>query len=328
MKGYIKKRRRVDPKTGKQRTSRVWTVVYDEPVARGEQRRQKMKSGFRTREEAEKWFTRKREQLERGFTGIDDKTTIADYFTHWLRSIDVGAAAYHQYEAYARRFVVPALGSIRLCDLKPSHVENAKRTWASKRKCKGEGTIAARTVRHIWATLSIALNRAKKQRIILFNPCEVVDAPRFERKEMRALDGAAAEHCPRLLRRFGLGAAVGCRSGADFGAASHWRYARLTSTFDGGTNPVTRCTRAAFSTILTTRKSTPSRFARKSRTRRAQGVQSLCRHSRSNGCAVTGASRKTVSTRSGYGAPMTPSFSTEKASRGVPIRSGYGSPGS
>ena len=43
-------------------------VVYDEPVAKGEKRRQRMKSGFDTRKEAEEWFDRKREQLERGFT--------------------------------------------------------------------------------------------------------------------------------------------------------------------------------------------------------------------------------------------------------------------
>jgi integrase len=209
VKGYIKKRCRVDSKTGKRRTSRVWTVVYDEPVARGEKRRQKMKSGFSTRKAAEKWFERKREQVERGFTGIDDKTTITDYFAHWLRGVEVGAAAYHQYETYARRFIVPTLGRIRLCDLKPSHLEDAKRTWTIKRKDKGEGTIAPRTVRHIWTTLSVALNRAKKQRIILFNPCEVVDAPRFEGKEMRALDGAAAE---QYIRAFydnpDIGAAV------------------------------------------------------------------------------------------------------------------------
>lgn len=92
MKGYIKKRCRVDPKTGRQRTSGVWTVVYDEPVARGEKRRQKMKFDFRTRDGAEKWFTRKREQLERGFMGIDDKVSIQTYFEHWLRGVDVGAA--------------------------------------------------------------------------------------------------------------------------------------------------------------------------------------------------------------------------------------------
>jgi integrase len=209
VKGYFTKRRRVSPKTGKQRTSTIWSVVYDEPVAEGEKRRQQMKSGFRTRKEAEDWFDRKREQLQRGFTGVDEKTTVDSYFRYWLRNIDVGAAAYHQYEAYARRFIVPALGNLRLCDLKPSHIEDAKRTWASKPKCNGEGTISPRTVRHIWATLAIALNRAKKQRILMFNPCEVVDAPRFERKEMRALDGAAAE---RYVRAFyddpDVGAAV------------------------------------------------------------------------------------------------------------------------
>ena len=57
----------------------------------------------------------------------------------------------------------------------------------------------------------------------MFSPCEVVDAPRFERKEMRALDGAAAERYVRafyddriLVRQSSL------RLAADFDAASYW----------------------------------------------------------------------------------------------------------
>jgi integrase len=193
MKGSFKKRAYVDHRSGAKRSVTTWTVTYDEPTNPGESRRQRRKAGFKARKDAEAWFNRKREQLERGFTGIDDKTTLADYLTHWLKGIDVGAGTRHQYEAYSRRFVAPVLGQIRLCDLKPSHLEEAKRTWASTKKGKGKGTIAPRTVRHIWTTLAVALNRAKKQRIILFNPCEVVGAPRFERNEMCALDGVAAE---------------------------------------------------------------------------------------------------------------------------------------
>lgn len=193
MKGSFTKRRYVDRKTGARRSVTTWTVTYDEPVASGVPRRQRRKSGFKTRKEAEMWFTRKREQLERGFAGIDEKATVAVYLRHWLRSVDVGAASFHQYEAYSRRFLIPVLGGIRLCDLNPSHLEEAKRTWAITAKGNGKGVIAPRTVRHIWATLSIALNRAKKQRIIMFNPCEVVDAPRFERAEMRSLNASGAE---------------------------------------------------------------------------------------------------------------------------------------
>jgi integrase len=209
MKGSFKKRTYVDLKSGAKRTVTTWTVTYDEPTTPGEARKQHRKGGFATRKDAEAWFEGKKAQLAHGFAGIDEKVTLAEYLAHWLRGVDVGAGAYHQYEAYVRRFIIPTIGKIRLCDLKPSQLEEAKRTWSATPRSNGEGAISARTVRHIWATLSIALNRAKKQRVIMFNPCEVVDAPRFERREMRSLDAATAE---RYVRAFSedpdIGAAI------------------------------------------------------------------------------------------------------------------------
>jgi integrase len=208
MNGSFKKQR-YTIRSGAKHTTATWTVTYDELTTPNEPRRQRRKGGFATRKQAETWFNKKREQLERGFTGIDDKTTLKDYLAHWLSSVEVGAGAHHQYEAYVRRFIVPTIGQIRLCDLKPTHLEVAKRTWAATRKKNGGGMIASRTVRHIWTTLSVALNRAKKLRVILFNPCEYVDAPRFERREMKSLDARTAE---KYLRAFyddpQIGAAV------------------------------------------------------------------------------------------------------------------------
>ena len=63
--------------------------------------------------------------------------------------IEVGAAAYHQYRSICSAIHSARVGNIRLCDLKPSHLEEAKQTWAMKPKWDGEGTIAPRTVRHI-----------------------------------------------------------------------------------------------------------------------------------------------------------------------------------
>ena len=210
MKGSFKKRSYLDHNTGDKRRVTTWTVTYDEPTTAGEPRRQRRRSGFATRKEAEEWFDARKQLLQHGFADIDEKTTLGDYLAHWLRTTEVSAAAYHQYETYSRRFIIPVLGHIRLCDLKPALLEEAKRLWTASirasRTTSRSGlpiekrTIAPRTVRHIWTTLSVALNRAKKQRILLFNPCEVVDAPRFAQREMRSLDASLPPR--RILRAF------------------------------------------------------------------------------------------------------------------------------
>lgn len=194
MKGSFKKRTYIDRRDGVKRGLATWTVTYDEPVGPGGPRRQRRKGGFATRRDAEKWFDKKKAQLERGFAGIDEKTMVEAYLKHWLANASVGTGTKRMYESYARRFVYPVLGNIRLCDLKPSHLEDAKRRWAQRRRKDAEKgpTISSKSVRHAWTVLAVALNRAKKQRVIEVNPCEYVDAPRVERREMRSLDASSA----------------------------------------------------------------------------------------------------------------------------------------
>ena len=194
MKGSLKKRTYID-RNGAKRSVTTWTVTYDEPVGAGKPRRQRRKAGFPTKKEAEKWFDKKKQQLERGFTGIDEKSIVESYLKHWLENASVGEGTKRMYESYARTFIYPALGDIRLCDLKPSHLEDAKRAWAGRHRRKGtkqDPIVSSKSVRHAWTVLAVALNRAKKQQIISFNPCEYVDAPRIERREMRSLDATAA----------------------------------------------------------------------------------------------------------------------------------------
>jgi integrase len=208
MKGSFKKRTYADRKSGTKQSVTTWTVTYDEPVAEDEPRRQRRKSGFATRKDAEKWFDKKKAQLERGFTGIDEKATVESYLKHWFANTSVGAGTLRMYESYARCFVYPALGKVRLCDLKPAHLEEAKRAWARRRRKGAEKApiVSSKSVRHAWAVLAVALNRAKKQQIIPFNPCEYVDAPRVERREMKAL---GAEAAGRYIQAFSNDAAIG-----------------------------------------------------------------------------------------------------------------------
>jgi hypothetical protein len=61
---------------------------------------------------------------------------------------------------------VPALGTIRLTELRPEHVEKAKRRWATEPagRRKKKVLLSPRTVHHVFSTLRTALYRATKQR--------------------------------------------------------------------------------------------------------------------------------------------------------------------
>ncbi|MGB8907608.1 MAG: site-specific integrase, partial [Candidatus Cybelea sp.] len=65
-----------------------------------------------------------------------------------------------------------------------------------------------RTVHHVFCTLHVALNRAKRQRLITLNPCGLVDPPRVEQKEMRHLDAHGGAALLKALEACDIGAAI------------------------------------------------------------------------------------------------------------------------
>jgi integrase len=213
LRGHIGKRTYVDKKTGRRRKTSTYTVWYELPREPGEPRRQKLKSGFHTRKEADAWLTQKAEELRQGVAPVDDRQTVQQYLEQWLESMadTVSPSARHAYKNHVEKHIIPALGSVRLTELRPHHIERAKAFWASsapKRRKLAEGRLSTRTVRHIFSTLRVALNRAKRRRLITINPCELVDPPRVERKEMRALDAQGGAALVKALESSDIGAAI------------------------------------------------------------------------------------------------------------------------
>ena len=90
-----------------------------------------------------------------------------------------------------RLYIVPALGSLRAEVLRPAHIEAAIASWVrGKRNDREPGVLSSRTVAHVFSTLRTILRWGVKMGMLVRNVAEAVDPPRFERKEMHALDPA------------------------------------------------------------------------------------------------------------------------------------------
>jgi integrase len=74
---------------------------------------------------------------------------------------------------------VPAMGRLRLRDVRPTHVEAMLRDLS--RSCDGERTLSGSSVRRVHATLRSALGSAKRRRLISVNPAADVDLPKASR---------------------------------------------------------------------------------------------------------------------------------------------------
>ncbi len=204
MKGHFRKR---NPKGDS------WTVWLELPTGPDGKRRQKSFTVKGTRKDAEREFAKRVHELEHGLYVADQNTTVAQYFEQWLKSIerDVTGRTLGTYRQHVDMHIVPAIGSVRLGALKPAHIDAAKAAWhsgARKDHRSDVATLSGRTVKAIFSTLFTALNKAKRQRIIMINPCESVDPPKWERKEFKPLTHESAPALLAAFRESEIGAAV------------------------------------------------------------------------------------------------------------------------
>ncbi len=176
MKGYFTKR-----------SAHSWTVTFDAPRGADAKRNQRTLTVKGTRKDAEREFARIATELERGTFVASDKTTLAQYLEHWLSIVEheLGAKTYGRYQSIVLLHIAPALGHVELRNLRPHHIETAKKQWITgERKDKKKGRLSQRTVQHIFGTLFTALNSAKRQGLLAINPCENVNPPKVERREI------------------------------------------------------------------------------------------------------------------------------------------------
>ena len=114
---------------------------------------------------------------------------LKDYLDKWLKTAARPRLRERTYEGYSdllKRYVRPVLGDKRLCDIRPLDVQNLYSDMTAR-------GLSARTVRYTHAILSSAFKQAKKWHMLIYNPCEAVDLPRAERREMKALTPEEAE---------------------------------------------------------------------------------------------------------------------------------------
>src|SRR5262249_33590328 len=79
-----------------------------------------------------------------------------------------------------RANIKPAIGAVVLTKLQPIQISTAYTATLAR--------LAPRSVHHMHRVLSQALKQAVRWRLLPRNPCDDVDAPKVERREMRVWD--------------------------------------------------------------------------------------------------------------------------------------------
>ncbi|MCA1694523.1 MAG: Arm DNA-binding domain-containing protein, partial [Actinobacteria bacterium] len=113
MRGHVRKRQ-------------TWEFIVDiGPHPTTGRRRQRSKSGFATRKEAESALHEFLHYLDGGGNPAPDRIKLAAYLDRWLdyqRARGIRPRTLEGYKGYIRRDIVPVLGGIEIAKIKPGHV--------------------------------------------------------------------------------------------------------------------------------------------------------------------------------------------------------------
>ena len=136
--------------------------------------------------EAERQLAELLHDQAQGVLAKPSKVTVGQWLIQWLKDYawpSLSPRTAEGYEHMIRKYVIPGLGNHKLTDLTPEHLQR----YYSERLTNG---LSARTVRHHHVTLHIALKTAVKRGMIIRNPADAVDPPRFTQPEMQTIGEA------------------------------------------------------------------------------------------------------------------------------------------
>lgn len=136
-----------------------------------------------TRAECIAWVQDVQSKVRRGWNLQGAKTTLKDFAAYWLElaKTKIRQKTIVSYESVLRTHIIPRLGNVQLCDLKPDRIDQ----FYVEMLTAGIGIY---TVRVCHRTLHVMLANALRYDHILRNPADGATVPRAPSREMMVLD--------------------------------------------------------------------------------------------------------------------------------------------
>jgi len=162
-------------------------------------RRQKWITVQGTKKDAERKRTELLYSLDKNSYTEPSRTTVGEYLQHWSDAHVWTHASPRTAESYAaeiRRHIIPGLGSIKLTDLQPQHIEAYYKHLRTDGRKDGRGGLSARTVYYHHAILRMALEHAVRTGLLTRNVAKLVPPARPERPQVNTI---AVEDIPGFL---------------------------------------------------------------------------------------------------------------------------------
>ncbi len=121
--------------------------------------------------------------IDTGMPIASTNANVSGFLQQWLKDYaepNTSPQTYRGYNSLVNYHLIPKLGHIPLTKIRPQHIQNLHADML-------RSGLSNRTVLHAYRVLHRALEHAVKWRLINWNPCDAVDAPRAHRTETTTL---------------------------------------------------------------------------------------------------------------------------------------------
>lgn len=180
-------RKKTVTKNGKEYT--FWearaTVGYDPGTGKQIQKSITGKTQKEVRQKLSKIVT----ELDEGTYKAPCKLILRDWMETWLTDYlgNVKPSTALLYRQQTEMYIIPRLGSLKLQALTPDNIQKFYNELSRSKEDGGKG-LSAKTVKNVHGVFHKALEQAKKNHVLRFNPSDACELPRIYREELKPLD--------------------------------------------------------------------------------------------------------------------------------------------
>jgi integrase len=149
----------------------------------------------KTRKDAAAKLHAAQDNVKRSLPLPPARETVGAFLARWLRdvaAVKVRRTTFRRYELDVNRHIAPLLGSLKLVELTPQHVQQLIGALSAQ-------GLSPRSITHCRAVLRVAPQRALKDGLVGQNVAKLVDVPRQAEKRVRAL---GPDDARRILAAF------------------------------------------------------------------------------------------------------------------------------
>ena len=130
-------------------------------------------------------------ERDRGVYTRSGRTTFGEFTRQFIEDYAIGNLSPEtvtRYQHMLNTHILPSLGHVRLSDLSAAHLQAYETMKMKNGRVDGKGGLSAHTVAHHHVLIRRIFESARKLGYVAVNPCDLVDKPRFSRKELTVLD--------------------------------------------------------------------------------------------------------------------------------------------